>query len=92
MTTARNELLGLLGELSQEASELRFGQLVANLATLALGAKVEAIWDAEDEELVGAAQRLLAHYQQRKGAAAEPSPAADGPRDSGSLRPTSPSA
>ncbi len=66
MTTTRNELLGLLSELSQEAGELRFGQLVTNLATLALGAKVEAIWDAEDEELVGAARRLLAHYQQRK--------------------------
>ena len=65
MTSARNELLRLLRELSEEASELRFGQLVANLATLAQGAKVEAIWDAEDEELVGAAQRLLAHYQQR---------------------------
>jgi hypothetical protein len=66
MTTARGELLRLLGELSEEAGELRFGQLVANLATLAQGARVEAIWDAEDEELVGAAQRLLAHYRQRE--------------------------
>lgn len=65
MSTTRSELLRLLGELSEEAGELRFGQLVANLATLAQGAKVEAIWDAEDEELVRAAQRLLAHYQQR---------------------------
>jgi len=66
MTTARSELLRLLEQLSEDASELRFGQLVANLATLARGAEVEAIWDAEDEELVSAAQRLLAHYQQRK--------------------------
>jgi hypothetical protein len=66
MTTTRSELLRLLGQLSDEASELRFGQLVANLATLAQGAKVEAIWDAEDEELLSAAQRLLAHYQQPK--------------------------
>ena len=65
MTTARTELLSLLGELSEEAGELRFGQLVANLATLAQGAKVEAIWDAEDEELIDAARRLLAHYRQR---------------------------
>ncbi|MFO0808777.1 MAG: hypothetical protein U0746_09160 [Gemmataceae bacterium] len=64
MTTARSELLRLLGELSEGAGELRFGQLVANLATLAHGAKVESIWDAEDEELVGAARRLLAHYRQ----------------------------
>jgi hypothetical protein len=66
MTTSRSELLRLLGELSEEASELRFGQLVANLATLAQGARVEAIWEAEDEELVGAARRLLAHYLHRK--------------------------
>ena len=66
MTTTRSELLRLLGELSEAASALRFGQLVANLATLAQGAKVEAIWDAEDDELVGAAHRLLAHYRHRK--------------------------
>ena len=66
MTTPnRAELLRLLAELSAEAPELRFGQLVANVATLARGAQVEAIWDAEDDELVAAAQRLLQHYRQR---------------------------
>jgi hypothetical protein len=70
MTTTRSDLLGLLGELSERAGELRLGQLVANLATLARGANVEAIWDAEDDELVGAARRLLAHYQQQKEGAA----------------------
>jgi hypothetical protein len=80
MTTTRSELLRLLGELSEEAAELRFGQLVANLATLAHGAKVEAIWDAEDEEFLRAARRLLAHYQQHeKGAASrETAPGAAG--------------
>ncbi len=70
MTTTRSELLRLVEQLSEEATELRFGQLVANLATLAQGAKVEAIWDAEDEELVSAARRLLSHYQQRKASVA----------------------
>ena len=65
-TPIRAELLRLLAEVSAEAPELRFGQLVASLATLAQGAKVEAIWDAEDHELVAAAQRLLGRYQQRK--------------------------
>ncbi len=65
MTTARAELLRLLTELSDQHGDLRFGQLVANLATLAQGAKAEAIWDAEDEELAVAARRLLDHYQQR---------------------------
>ena len=66
MTTSRKQLLAALAELSELADELRFGQLVANLATLAKGANVEAIWDASDDELVGAAQRLLTHYQQRQ--------------------------
>jgi hypothetical protein len=62
----RGELLRLLADLSDEAPELRFGQLVANLATLAKGASVEAIWDAEDQELAVAARRLLTRYRQRK--------------------------
>jgi hypothetical protein len=70
MTASRNELLRLLADLSEQAPDLRLGQLVANLATLAQGAKVEAIWDAEDEELVTAAQRLLDHYRQRNSSVA----------------------
>src|SRR5205807_8299198 len=70
MTPERGELLRLLGELSAEAPDLRLGQLVANLATLAQGAKVEAIWDAEDDELIAAAERLLAHYRERKSSVA----------------------
>jgi hypothetical protein len=66
MTTTRDQLLHLLGELSEEAPELRLGQLLANLATLALGAKPEAVWDAEDLELLAAAQRLLTHYRSKK--------------------------
>jgi hypothetical protein len=65
MTTTRGELLTLLTELSELAPELRLGQLVANLATLAQGAKVEAIWDAEDEDLLTAARRLREHYRSR---------------------------
>ncbi len=71
MTTTREELLACLTELSELAPDLRLGQLVANLATLAQGAKVEAIWDAEDEQLLIAAQRLLEHYRSRN---ATPSP------------------
>jgi hypothetical protein len=52
--------------LSEEAPELRLGQQIANIATLALGAQAEAVWDAEDPELLVAAQRLLEHYRQRK--------------------------
>jgi hypothetical protein len=72
MTTTREELLACLSELSGVAPDLRLGQLlVANLATSAQGAKVEAIWDAEEEELLIAARRLLEHYRSRN---ATPSP------------------
>lgn len=60
----RQELLALIAELSERAPDLRLGQLVANLATLARGAKVEAVWDAEDDELVTAAKRLVDHYRE----------------------------
>lgn len=59
MTNNREELLHLLADLSDEAPNLRLGQMVANLATFALGAKPEAVWDVEDDELLAAARRLL---------------------------------
>ena len=68
--STRAELLRALAELSEEAPEQRFGQLIANLATLARGAQVEAIWDSEDDELLRAAQRLLARFRDRKTGAA----------------------
>lgn len=70
MTAPREELLRLLAELSAADPDLRLGQLMLNLATLALGAKPEAIWDAEDEDLLAAARRLLAHYHARNATAA----------------------
>lgn len=62
----RQELLRLLSEISEADPTLRLGQLVANLATLARGTNVEAIWDAEDGELIAAARRLADHYRQCK--------------------------
>ena len=72
MTNSREALLRLLGELSEEAPNLRLGQLIANLATLALGAKSEAVWDAEDEELLMAAHRLVERYRSRNAEAVSP--------------------
>jgi hypothetical protein len=65
MTTSRVELLRLIAELSEAAPDLRLGQMLTNLATLARGAQIESIWDAEDEELTAACRRLLDHYRQR---------------------------
>ena len=64
-TTTRSDLLGVIAELSEAAPDLRLGQLIANLATLAVGAKVEAVWDAEDDDLLDAARRLLDHDRSR---------------------------
>ena len=66
MTKNREQLLRLLAELSDAAPDLRLGQMLANLATLALGPKPEATWDAEDEELLAAANRLLERYRSRR--------------------------
>lgn len=69
-TESRDRLLRAIAELGREAPELRLGQLVANVATLARGAQVEAIWDADDDDLLTAAERLLARYRERKAGAA----------------------
>ena len=64
--STRDQLLATIEELSEMAPEIRLGQLIANLATLAGGAKVEAVWDAEDEELLQAAQQLREIYRSRQ--------------------------
>jgi hypothetical protein len=66
MTETRAELLKVLGELNEECPEMRMGQLIANLATLARGAAVESIWDVEDEELLAAARRQVDVFRARR--------------------------
>jgi hypothetical protein len=65
-TTVRDELLATLDQLSAACPEMRFGQLIANLATLARGLNAESIWDAEDEELLTAAQKQLNYFETRQ--------------------------
>ena len=60
----------MLSELSEKYPQARLGQLVSNLATLAKGPSVEAIWDAEDEELLEAAKRQLKIFRTRHSSAA----------------------
>lgn len=69
MNSTRVELLRFLADLSAADPDLRFGQMLANLATLAIGAKPEAVWDVEDKELLEAAKRLLHHYNSRSASA-----------------------
>jgi hypothetical protein len=70
MTTARSELLGILAELSDECPEMRMGQRIANLATLARGPSVEVVWDAEDKELLPAARQQLEVFRRRRASVA----------------------
>lgn len=63
--SVREKLLGVLAELSVACPEMRFGQLIANLATLAKGPTAEGLWDVEDEELLGAAKEQLMHFEHR---------------------------
>jgi hypothetical protein len=66
ITSTRQELLSVLGELSAACPEMRFGQLIANLSTLAKGLSAEGLWDVEDEELLAAAQKQLAYFSDRQ--------------------------
>jgi hypothetical protein len=65
MTDSREELILLIQQLSDADPELRLGQMLTNLATLARGPQPESVWDCEDEELVAAARRLLTRLRER---------------------------
>jgi hypothetical protein len=65
----RREVLRALEELSEACPEYRFGQMIANMAFLARGDAEGAIWDMEDEELLAAAQKHLADWNERHVAA-----------------------
>ncbi|SPE34724.1 hypothetical protein SBA6_40009 [Candidatus Sulfopaludibacter sp. SbA6] len=66
----RKDLLNLLEELSECTPSVRFGQLIANLSYLAKGPTNEAIWDAEDAELLAAARKHLRELHDKKVTAA----------------------
>lgn len=61
----REEFIRLFDELQQALPEMRLGQLVSNLATIARGPSLEAVWDVEDAELVEAARRQLQMLESR---------------------------
>jgi hypothetical protein len=69
ISETRRELLEALEALSEDQPQVRFGQLIANLSFVAREATVEAIWDAEDEELLAAAYEIL----QNRGKVLKPS-------------------
>ncbi len=61
----RAEILARLERLSALAPDLRFGQLIANLAFMAAGPWDQTLWDLEDEPLLNAIRQLEADLSRR---------------------------
>jgi hypothetical protein len=66
--SVRNELLRVLSEFGDHAPDLRFGQLIANLAFLARATGGSDVWEVEDEELLEAARDHLGDLNRRSDA------------------------
>jgi len=66
----RHQILKLLAQLSELAPEMRFGQLIANLATMADGPWDETLWNLEDDKLLAAANQFAAELESRREPAA----------------------
>ena len=61
----RQEILTRLARLSELAPDLRFGQMIANLAFMAAGPWDRALWDLEDGALLEAVRKLETDLSQR---------------------------
>ena len=62
----RTDLLTGLGEICRLCPEMRFGQLIANLAVVARGTEPGAVWEMEDDELMQAVKWQLAELAGRR--------------------------
>ena len=62
----RTEILTRLAELSELLPDMRFGQLIANLANLALGPAQESVWDVEDADLLAAIRQQIDNLEYRR--------------------------
>jgi hypothetical protein len=65
-------ILGQLDELRARCPELRFGQLIATIGTLAEDETGHSLWDVEDGDFAAALSRFAADLARRESAAAEP--------------------
>ena len=62
----RQEILQNIKRLSELAPELRFGQLVANLAFHAAGPWEQVLWDVEDDKLLAALRDQIEDLTRRQ--------------------------
>lgn len=63
MKTTRQEILDALQEMSRYYPDMRFGQMVSNIAFWAIGPKPESVWDVEDEQFLEA---LVKHLKEKR--------------------------
>jgi hypothetical protein len=71
INTVRQEILQQLGRLSELAPDLRFGQMIADMAFLAAGPWDQTLWKLEDELLLVAIRQQVADLSQRSQSVAE---------------------
>ena len=62
----RQQVLAALEDLSETYPDWRFGQMIANLATIARGPENESVWDMEDDELLAAVRSQLELFRARR--------------------------
>lgn len=62
----RQDILRQLERLSELAPDMRFGQMIANLAFLAAGPWDETLWDLEDDQLLAAVRQHIADLSNRQ--------------------------
>ncbi len=63
----RQEILSRLARLSELAPDMRFGQLIANLAFMAAGPYDQTLWNLEDEQLIEAIRQFETDLAKRTG-------------------------
>ena len=61
----KREILQALSDLVEHTPDVRFGQLIANLAVIARGPAPEAVWDMEDDELLAAVKSHIEDFERR---------------------------
>ena len=66
INSTRQQLLQVIAEISEFVPEVRLGQLVANLSSLARGPANGSVWDTEDEDMLEAARKHLERWQARR--------------------------
>lgn len=61
----RQDILTRLAHLSELAPDLRFGQIIANLAFMAAGPWDQTLWSLEDDQLLEAVRQMEADLSKR---------------------------